>query len=572
MTTARRRSIVLLLLIVTFLGAARAQYVLVNQAGYLLDQRKEAYVVGKVDSFRVITDHGGTIAFSGPVSLTSATDPATGLRTSKADFSALRAPGRYRMVSIPGDTSVPFAVADNALEGAYRASLKGYYYQRCGLALLPKYAGVYAHPVCHSHDAMFHASTGKTGFSASGGGWHDAGDYGKYVVNAGITVGTLLMAYEMFPGRFSQDDLNIPESGNGVPDILDEARYELDWLLEMQDTVDGGEYFKVTTEKFDGFEMPERDTSTRFIYQKSSAATGDFAAVSAQAARIFKGRDPAFARRCLVAAKTAWKYLELHPMLVPPMGFQNPPGTWTGGYGDWNDMDERWWAAVELFETTGERTYNDYFLNHYSKSGVFASAMSWPNVQTMAGIEYLVGKQNASDSSARADLRSRMVTLCSSLVHRASEDGLNVTLRTQDYVWGSNGIVLNNAVVLIVGNELTNDRSFVATALEQLNYILGCNCKSISFLTGVGAHAAMHIHHRPSAADGIDAPVPGLVAGGPNSWRADSVLQKEFPSGTPPAQCYVDDDRSYASNEICINWNAPIVFVTGYFSSAMDRR
>ncbi len=558
----------ILLLGIVIDGGASAQNVLVNQAGYLADQRKEAYTIGVADSFRVIAQPGGATAFSGALHLTAATDPSTGLRTSKADFTALNRPGVYRIATNLGDTSVSFAVGTTVFDDTYRKSLKGFYFQRCGEALAVQNAGVYARTICHPRDATFHSSTGKIGTASVGGGWHDAGDYGKYVVNAGISVGTLLMAYEMFPERVSQDDLDIPESGNGVPDLLDEVRYELHWLLEMQDSVDGGVYFKVTTAKFDGFEMPAQDTATRYLYQKSSTATGDFAAIMAQAGRVYAPFDKAFALRCLAAARLAWAYLTLNPDIVPPRGFHNPSGTATGGYGDGSDSDERLWAATELFETTGEAAFNEYFLTHYTAKGVFTSTMGWPNVQSMAQIAYLIGRQTSPDTATISVLRAALTTYCNSLVSRASTDGLNVSITSGEYVWGSNGSVLNNAVMLIVGYGISDNAAYYATALEQLNYILGCNCKGMSYLTGVGSRSPMHIHHRPSGADGIAAPVPGLLVGGPDAWRADAILQAAYTGSRPPATCYADDQGSYASNEICINWNAPLVFVAGYFNES----
>ena len=169
-------------------------------------------------------------------------------------------------------------------DDVYKKSLKGYYFQRCGTALLQPHAGVYYHAACHPGDGFYHSSTGQSGFRLTTGGWHDAGDYGKYVVNSGITVGTLLLAYERFPEKFNQDNLNIPESGNGVPDLLDEVRYELEWLLKMQNE-NGGVYFKITKEQFESFIMPQNDSGIRYIHVLSSTATGNFAAMMARAAR-----------------------------------------------------------------------------------------------------------------------------------------------------------------------------------------------------------------------------------------------------------------------------------------------
>jgi endoglucanase len=547
-----------------------AQYVFVNQAGYLPDQKKLAYSIDGADSFYVIDATSGVVRFSGPLVETSSHDPATGWTTYVADFSSFTADGTYRIATSGYDTSYDFQISKNVFEDVFKKSLKGFYFQRCGTALLAQNAGVYARSICHTNDAFFHSSTGQSGSKVTTGGWHDAGDYGKYVVNAGISVGTLLLAYELFPDKFSYDDLNIPESGNGIPDILDEARYELNWLLEMQDTTDGGVYFKVTTEQFDAFEMPSQDTGTRYIYQKSSTATGDLAAVMAQAARLYAPYDSVFASRCLAAAKLAWQYLSSNPTIVPAGGFKNPAGTGTGEYGDSDDSDERLWAAAELFVTTGADSFHTYFKNHNNPSYSFTSVQGWQNVASMAQLAYLTGQQPKADSTIKAQMKTALKNECESFVKIASSDGLNVALSTSDYFWGSNGYDLNKALLLIVGFKLLGDSTFYNTALEQLNYVLGCNVKNMSYVTGVGSAPPMHIHHRPSAADGIVDPIPGLMAGGPDHGLDDATLQSLYTSTTPPARCYVDNQNSYASNEIAINWNAPLVFVSGYFNESQN--
>lgn len=336
----------------------------------------------------------------------------------------------------------------------------------------------------------------------------------------------------------------------------------------MQDSTDGGVFFKVTTAQFDGFEMPSQDVSIRYIYQKSSTATGDFAAVMAQAARIYVPFDSMFASRCLAAAEMAWNYLVANPSIVPTGGFRNPSGTGTGEYGDTKDSDERLWAASELFVTTGADSFDTYFKNHNIAPNSFTSLMGWPELSSMAQLAYLMGPQPKADSSIKAQMKVALGKACESFVGIASTDGLNVAMNTSDYGWGSNGTDLNKAILLIAGYRELADTSYYNTALSQLNYILGCNVKNMTFVTGVGTISPMHIHHRPSVADGIVNPVPGLMSGGPDHGLDDAVLQATYTSATPPARCYIDNDGSYASNEIALNWNAPLVFVSGFFNES----
>lgn len=290
--------------------------VMVNQAGYLSNAQKIFFTTTRADSFHLIEKSSNATSFSGKVTLAKTNDPATGLTVYKGDFSSFKKPGTYYISVSPSENSYEFSISDTVFHSVFHKSLKGFYFQRCGQSLNALFAGLYARAGCHANDGTYHSTSDSTGFRSVNGGWHDAGDYGKYIVNAGVTVGTLLMAYELFPTRFANDDLGILESGNSVPDILDEVRYELNWMLKMQHW-SGGVYFKVTREQFEGFSMPSTDNGTRYIYQISSTATGDFAAVFARAARVYKSFDQKFSDSCLAVSYRAWAYLQSHPSIVP---------------------------------------------------------------------------------------------------------------------------------------------------------------------------------------------------------------------------------------------------------------
>lgn len=540
--------------------------VYINQAGYLPELPKIFYSSSFADSFYVIESSTGNIEYRDELYFSVANDPATDLTLYLGDFSSFQINGNYFIRLSNGDSSHTFSISSNVYDDVYKKSLKGYYFQRCGIALLQPYAGVYYHAACHPGDGFYHSSTGQSGFRLTPGGWHDAGDYGKYVVNSGITVGTLLLAYESFPDKFNQDNLNIPESGNSIPDLLDEVRHELEWLMKMQNE-NGGVYFKVTKEQFESFIMPQNDSGIRYIHVLSSTATGNFAAMMARAARIYQSIDSTFSFQCLNAAVLAWNFLVANPTIVPPGGFKNPIGTFTGEYGDTNDSDERLWAAAELFETTGLSEYHDYVIANYASGGIISGAMSWNKVKNLALLTYLNSSQTSASQTIKTQIKNSMISYVNTLLSRASTNGFGVTINPGEYYWGCNSDVLNKALLLIYAYEETNNVGYFQTALMQLNYILGTNAHNISFITGIGINSVMHPHHRPSSADGVVNPVPGLLAGGPDQYLDDPVLQSHFNSSTPPALCYIDDVGSYASNEIAINWNAPLVFVSGYFNA-----
>jgi endoglucanase len=541
------------------------QNIYVNKTGYLTGSVKHVYFSNSSDSFYVFNKTNNSLAFKNSLVLIKENDPSTGMILYRGDFSSLQLPGDYYITNKSNLRSSDFKLSQSVFNDVFKKSLKAFYFQRCGTALFSSNAGLYQHSVCHRFDGFFHFSSDTSGFKLATGGWHDAGDFGKYVVNAGITVGTLLLAYQLFPDFFKSDDLNIPESGNNIPDILDEVKYELEWLLKMQSR-SGGVYTKLTRENFAGFIMPQNDGVTRYIYEISSTATGNFAAVMAMAFRAFKNFDSSFADNCLFASRKAWNFLSTNNSIVPSGGFKNPLGTNTGEYGDNNDTDERLWASSELFRSTGELEFQNYFLANYSKAGLFSSAMNWQNVNSMSQLSYLLNDSPQVNAIVKTDLQNALLNLCNSLVNVINQNGFNVAISPGNYNWGSNSEVLNRALLLIIANYLSSNKDYYDAALSQLNYILGINVLNISFVTGVGDKYPMHPHHRPSSADGISEPIPGMLVGGPNQYLSDGILTSRFNSSTPPALCYIDDEGSYASNEIAINWNAPLVFVAGFFN------
>lgn len=540
---------------------------LTNQVGYLPQSGKFVYTTQPNDSFYVIDQATQAIVHRGGITVNVVNDPNTETNIFEGDFSVLQTPGSY-IVTIPGQGfSQAFEIGTNVYDAASAASLKAFYFQRCNFDLIGGVADPYFHPRCHSADGILHPSTGGSGFKLARGGWHDAGDYGKYIVNAAVTVGTLLLAHEVFPGRFASDNLNIPESGNSIPDILDEVRFELEWMLQMQDTVSGGVHHKLTFEVFSAFAMPQNTSGTRYIYEISSAATADFAAVMARAGRMYQSYDAAFAQKCLDAAVLAWGYLQANPNIVPPGGFQNPSGTSTGTYGDGNDSDERFWAATELYITTGETSYHNYFIGNYAQFGLINGEISWPNVQTLGYLTYLLNDVSGQSQNIKNLIRTSLQNFATGTLTTTASRGMRLSISPGEFVWGSNSVIMNKAILLILAYEEFNNPDYRLAALSQLDYIFGANLHNISFLPGSGEIDVQNLHHRPSAADGIPGALPGMLSGGPNEFLGDPVLQANFTDQTPPALCWIDDVGSYAGNEMAINWNGAIAFVLGYFAA-----
>lgn len=535
----------------------------VDQVGYLPDNPKLALVTAQATTFEVKNAADNATVFKGELSQPSK-DADTGDSVQIADFSKLKKSGTYYL-DVPGvGRSWTFAISPDVFSRTYYLAMRGFYGQRCGTAvdLGPEFPG-YSHPACHLK-GEFHASSGKQGERDNVGGWHDAGDYGRYVVNSGISTGTVLWTWEIFGPKLKKINLHIPESGNGTPDILNEARWNLEWMLKMQDD-DGGVWHKQTSEHFAGFVMPEDDHLPSEVIgtgqqpYKSTCATADLAAVAAIAARVYGPFDAKFAAQNLEAARKAWLWAEKYPNVT----FKNPPGIATGEYGDSSCADERLWAAAELWRTTGDKTYNDYVVKQYPD---FRSTLEkpapegWSDVAAMGLWTYALGLRKGDDATVVADIRARTSQAAKAIVESTAKNPYRVSLRTSDYVWGSNGVAASYGLELLVANVMTPDPSFVDTALDNLHYLLGRNTFSLSWVTQVGENPYRHPHHRPSAADKNEEPWPGLLSGGPNAGRQDNVLQR-LPAGLPPAKVYADDTGSYASNEIAINWQASLVFL-----------
>lgn len=484
-------------------------------------------------------------------------DPDSGVRVRQADVSKIAEPGEYE-IRIEGSAQ-PFLVATDPYRSLLRLTTRAFYGQRCGTAV--DLGGGYAHAACHPAGA-FHPSSGRTGAHPSVAGWHDAGDYGRYVVNSGISTGTLLWAWELFPQAFASMDLAIPESGNEVPDLLDEIRWNLRWMQSMQDE-DGGAWQKQTSEEFPPFITPEEDGSVSYVIgtgrapHKSSCATADLAAVMAIAARIYRPYDRDFAMQAEQSALRAWKWVSAHPDVV----FRNPKGVSTGEYDDEDCSDERLWAAAEIWRSTGNEDAHAWFRAHARKAIRQVDATNPPNckeVGALAAWSYALGGKG--DAPLIDAIRKRTLSTARQIAERVSRHAWRIPLTTRDYVWGSNAVAANYGLHLLVANRMAGDRRLVDSALEVLHYLLGRNSFDLSWVTGAGQRSVQHPHHRPSGTDRNAAPWPGLLAGGPERHRRDPVL-KALPPGLPPARVYVDDQESYASNEIAINWNAALVFL-----------
>lgn len=534
-----------------------------NQIGYLPGSAKVA-VVPNVDAagFAVVNAGTDTVALRGTLG-PAAVYSAAGETVRLAAFSDLVAPGRYQLRVAGLPDSAPFIVGADVYQALNAAAIKAYYFNRAGMALSEKNAGIFARKAGHPdtrilvHESAASAARPAGTVISSPKGWYDAGDYNKYIVNSGITTYTLLAAYEDFPAVYKAQQLNIPESGNGIPDILNEALWNLDWMLTMQDPADGGVYHKLTDKVFDGMVMPERATQPRYVVQKSTAAALDFAAVMATASRVLAPYDKQLdgaPARMLAASKAAWQWAQSHPAVY----YRQPKDIRTGEYGDTDVSDEFAWAAAELYISTGD----DAYYKAMRAPSVQATVPSWSDVRGLAWMSLARHRKQLGAAADQALIATRIDGLASTLAKAWKTSAYGIAMQTPDYIWGSSAVALNQSMMLLQGYRLNGERAYLQAAQSGLDYALGRNATDTSFVTGFGTRSALHPHHRPSVADGIAAPVPGFLVGGPQPGQQDKGdCRAKYPSALP-AKSFLDDDCSYASNEVAINWNAPLVYVS----------
>ena len=566
--------ILVLLSVIGIAGNLSAQHtsedIRLNQIGFYPDAPKLAVVVKDVNGkFFVTTPDLTDTVYTGELKGPYKSDYSDRI-TQIADFSDFKKQGTY-VISIPNiGYSYQFDIKPGLLENVAKGSLKSFYFQRASTPLQYEYAGIWARPAGHpDNHVIIHGSAASEDrpegtIISCPRGWYDAGDYNLYIVNSGITMGILLSLYEEFPAYFKNIRTNIPESDNNIPDLLDEILWNLRWMLTMQDPADGGVYFKLTDPGFGGMVMPVESISDRYVVQKSTASALDFVAVMAQAARILKNFErelPGLSDSCLNAARYAWLWAEKNQKVIYDQRSINEkydPDIRTGLYWD-KDFDDEWiWAASELYLSTK----TDYF---YKAVKMFPddsiSIPYWGQVKLL-GYFTLLRNKDLSQPVAGNDLQKMkklIVDFADSLTAGISKQYYHTVIgqSSKDFTWGSNDKAATQGIVLIQAYKLTGNKKYVNCALSNLDYLLGRNATGYSFVTGYGDKTPLNLHHRPSAGDGIREPVPGILAGGPNAVKEDRM---EYPSDNPD-ECYLDNVKSYASNENAINWNAALTYL-----------
>lgn len=524
--------------------SAQTNPVHLNSIGFLPGYPKVASVPHACSTFRIINSESGHEVFSG-----TAEGPVFQEDVSQqvwiVDFSELRKPGKY-YVEVPGTgRSADFVISDDVYREAAVTAFRAFYLWRCGMAVHGEYGGdVFETEACHLNDG-YEDYSGRAGSQRDGtGGWHDAGDHGKYVVNAGVTLGVLFYAWDHFGDRLNKIGFGLPETAPGFPEFLKELKWETDWMLKMQYPDGSGRVsHKLTRVRFSGFVMPQDDDEKRYFTPWSSAATADFVAVMAMAARYFEPYDAQYAKKCLDAAWVSYRFLLDNPEQEKFIqgDFQ------TGGYQSGDD-DDRLWAAAEMWETTGDPVCLTDFETRAAAMAIEVDEnWDWGDVSNLGMFTYAQSKRKDKNPDVESAIRKNIIHCADVLVKKGNEDVYGRPLAGR-YYWGCNGTVARQAVNLQVANRIKPDREYLETALKITDHIFGRNYYNRSYVTGLGIEPPMHPHDRRSGADDVEAPWPGYIVGGGHE-----------------ATDWVDIQESYSHNEVAINWQAALVYALAGF-------
>ncbi len=546
----------------------------VDQVGYAPGSRKIAFLGNWMGSagplaldatgFEVLDTETGKTVFAGQVRLSTPADPWSGNDVFEADFTALDRPGRYRL-RVPGiGTSDAFAIAGEVYDAPYRAVMRLFYHSRNSTPVTAPWAEPgYERPkggVPEGMDATFHPAVAGSPLSRGSAtdtgpaarhpvqrGWFDAGDYGQYVPNAAPIWFFAGAALDLAPGRFEDGDLNIPESGNGIPDLLDELEWGMDWLLAMQDPSDGGVWFRLASRTWDDV-PPNRIRSPRLLAEKTTHATAAFAATCALHARAIRAYRPERAARVLAASKAAWDFLQSHSQW-PAEGqrYKNPSDVHAGDYADASAKDNVLWAAAELYRTTGEPRYRDAFEQVLPRLKIDPTAGVSFKDFALAGLwAYLLADGDGKDPRWIAEARSKLIAAADWRIRKAQEHPFRApTHQAIGLVgWGSFALSTRATLPLLQAYRLTGKTDYLDWAWQSPHTQLGANPQSICYLTGFGARSPRFPLSKLTRPDAPGEPLAGIPVLGPhfhlpalwNEMRAvnDSYLPPGKPADPQP--------------------------------------
>lgn len=579
-----------------------ARDIRVNQLGYFPNAAKKATMkvaAGASTTTWQLKNSSGTVVASGTTK-PYGPDHASGENVQIIDFSDFKTPGKNYQLVAGSATSFPFDIGTDMYTSMKYDAIKYFYHARSGIEIKMPYAvdSKWERAAGHPKDTV----TLITGRNYNGpasvdgtGGWYDAGDHGKYVVNGGISLWTMQNIYEHSfakgkDAQFADGKLNIPEGGNGKNDMLDETRWEMEWMLKMQipsgyDRA-GMAIHKMADEAWTALATrPDQDELKRIYYPPSTAATLNLAACAAQAARMWKTADSAFSSKCLTAAETAYAAAKKNPAIYAPYGQE--PGS--GTYGDNYVEDDFYWAACELYITTGKsdyltdiKGYKNAFQMPVTLSGEsngMAGCFDWGATGGLGTLSLAIHKL-----SEFPEVGTSIVKAADTFMAVQAKEGYGIPLAESTYVnefagqaetisgypWASNSFVINESIVMAYAYDVSNNAKYFNGVTESMDYLMGRNPLLQNYVTGYGENPLKYPHHRffcPQIDPAYPSAPPGFLSGGPNSACQDPWASGSGLKGSAAQLTFLDHVESWSTNEVTINWNAPLSWITYYLDT-----
>ena len=539
--------------------ASRKPAIVVNQVGYLPQWQKVAFFRQNTLIDRKIQNPNVAKVIDRDTKQEVATLPikSTGVdRNTKdaiatIDFSDLSQPGNYYLRAGKFE-SPPFAIGEDIYQEPLIKLMRSYYIQRCGVEIDDPISGI-SHPPCHLNDGIIANRDDPVTIDAVGG-WHDGGAYNKYVATASVTIGRLLSLYEQHPELFPDSQLNIPQSGNGKSDLLDEMEFGLNWLAKMQRD-DGAVYRKVSGATWPLDLAPDEDVQPRYVYGISTPETAKLAAAMAIASRVFEPIDPKLAREYLASANLAWQYLQTQAEMKVDWQEEDDSGSDRYLASEFNtekslttDIDDRLWAAAELYITTGKSNFADYFAANLDR--VEYTLFEWKNPAPLGTINYLRQQRYPVSEAVINKIKTKLLERADLVLDIAQQN--NYSIANNRFIWGSNKMTAEEGLTLAYAYQITNNSKYLKVAIAQLDYLLGRNHFNQTFITDVGTNFVENLSNLYARAKQIK--IPGSVVSGANATARDGRVFRNRGQLS-----YVDDELAFATNGNATDYNASVI-------------
>jgi hypothetical protein len=520
-------------------------YIRASQVGYLPGDLKSAVIFSQTPlfskKFSIVSYPGGKEVFQDEINDSSYTyDKFKNCYI--IDFSSLKKAGKYEIIA-DGNKSAPFEIGNNVFNRVVDSLMLFFKVQRCGPT------NPLLHKPCHLSDVSRLIGGEKTTGVDVTGGWHDAGDYIKFLSTTAYTTYLLIFSYEFDNNKFGFD-----EDKDNVPDVLAEAKVGLDWLLRCN-----FEKYKLVTQVQDlkdhevGWRLPENDT---LQYDRPGFVgigknqIGIYCAVMSLASRVWaeKFHNNEFSGKCLEAAEN------IYSMRNKVVDIEN---TNSGFYQDKSFWGKLALGAIELYNTTKKEDYlKDAEL--YADSANSDYWWSWGDINSLA--HYRIAKVN---SRFKDYIYNNLAAFNANKNKSPFMEGLAFT-------WGSTNSFLGVALQAILYKGLTHSNEFDSLAVFQRDYILGRNPWGLSFIYNIGKESVRNLHSQ--VAYFHNGYLPGGLSAGPapmsvlKDFKIDRTNSKYDFFNTDSVK-YYDDRNDYITNEPTISGNATAVFVYGYYSN-----